>query len=148
MGVRAATMDDLPILLAMAQEFVQMCPWITLDVDSLQATIAVLLASTDACIYVATAPDTAVVGMIAGMYTRAFFNTAHGLVQELAWYVREEARQGLYGWELLEALEQWAQDKGAQSLTMATLAASSPTVAAFLVKQGFVQAETAYVKAL
>jgi L-amino acid N-acyltransferase YncA len=143
-----ATPDDMPALLAMAQQFVQMCPWIVLDVESLRSTIAVLLASHDAYVVVAETPTGEVVGMIAGMYTRAFFNAAHGLVQELAWYVTEEARHGLYGWELLHALEQWARHKGAQSLTMATLTASSPTVAAFLVKQGFVQAETAYVKAL
>lgn len=148
MAVRAATLADMDMLCAMALEFAQMCPWLTADQVSIVQTITELLTAPQACVFVAVNRHTAIVGMIAGVVTPAFFCRAHLLAQEVVWYVRPESRQAVYGWELLCALDAWATAQGARTLTMATLAASRPSVASFLVKQGFVQAETAYVKEL
>lgn len=148
MAVRAATLADMESLCAMALEFAQMCPWLTADQASIVQTITELLAAPQACVFVAVNRHAEIVGMSAGVVTPAFFCRAHLLAHEVVWYVRPTARQAVYGWALYAALDDWARKQGAQTLTMAALVASRPSVASFLVTRGFVQAETAYVKEL
>lgn len=75
-----------------------------------------------------------------------FYNRERVSAQELGWYVDPEARGVGLGSLLLEATENWAKEKGIDSISMIALPSSKTE--AFYERKGYTLQETTFIKRL
>ena len=90
--------------------------------------------------------DDRLVGMIAGFAIDEPIGRTK-ILEELAWWVEIDYRNGSTGPKLLREWERWAQAAGLEAVKMIA-PASSPEVGAFYAKRGYFPVETSYIKRL
>lgn len=86
------------------------------------------------------------VGMIAGYAVQEPIGQLR-LLDELAWWVEIDYRNGSTGPKLLREWERWAQAEGLEAIRMIS-PADSPEVGAYYAKRGYFPIETAWLKRL
>jgi hypothetical protein len=152
MRVREATLEDAPRIMELALCFLETTAYGAIVGKTNPARMAplldmcmtrgvVLLAETD------PSPEFRphVVGFLAAL-AMPHPVTAKLYVDEVAWFVEQECRNGLAGPKLLRALEDWATTKSISVVKMVAPAGSS--VGDFLERRGYRAVETAYQRTL
>lgn len=140
---RTATDDDLPDCLRMAREFCK-AAGLPGDDGSMLATLRTLMDAGG--LFVTGSP---VHGMAGVLVYPAYFNTSRIAAQELFWWVDPDARRSGAGRALLGAIEAYARQAGAHTLTMICLDdVDGDRVAAFYRSEGYRPLERNFVKVL
>lgn len=146
-GIREATIDDLPALVAMGEEFHGSTPYVS-ELESnphhYRAIGERLIADPNGTLLLREV-DGQPVGMLGAM---AFHHPLDGqwTVGELFWFSPQEHR-GVTGVRLLKALEAWARDIGAVRLQMVQ-PAWADRVGALYEALGYQMLEVAWTKRL
>lgn len=114
--VKQATPDDFPSILEMGRRFHEFSPWRDRPFSD-EATLEMLHRITESDDAVLFTNGT---GILGGVVAPIYFGG--GVVaQELFWFADKGGR------ELLDAFEQWADDKGASGVLMISLAMDEKT---------------------
>lgn len=119
MKVRLATPADVPEIVTMGEEFVQVPGYkdrLAIDRETFGAHLSKALGSPDAAVFVLE-QDGALFGAIGGLVAPSMFTPKRNAV-ELFWFVRPEARGNGNGRKLLDALIEWAKWHDCLSLNM------------------------------
>ena len=133
--IRRATLEDMPDVVRLADEFRAYSPYsaIPLDEDAFTAFAArliehgVILMSED--------------GLLGGCLNPIYFNPAYVFAAELFWW----ARKG--GQDLLRAFEGWAQEQGAVGVQFTGLRDDhSRAIERVFRRAGYAPIETAFIK--
>lgn len=134
--IRAATMDDVPALVAFGRRFHEAAgqPF-GFDPDAAAVFAQGVIASPAGCALVSDA------GMIAGVLSPAYCAPDWRMAIEMAWWAEKD------GLALLRAFEAWARDAGAQEVRMTSLA-SLPRADGLLKRLGYEPAEISYRKVI
>ncbi len=141
--IRLATLDDVPALVAMGQQFAETpeyAPILTLDPQVAAAMASMLIQSDDALVLVDEPEGQHVVGMIAFLLTPHLMS-GELLALEVVWWVNPEKRSD--GVKMLRIAEAWAKDRGAHAVQ---LIAPSARVERFYQVMGYRRVEVAYQK--
>lgn len=105
--VRAATLADDAVLVAMGRKFYESLPYE--DVEYCEASAARWLQlMRDQGVLLVAELDGVAVGMAGGIFAPFIFNDAHRVGMEVMWWIEEEHRHAGIGRALLEALERSA----------------------------------------
>jgi GNAT superfamily N-acetyltransferase len=146
--VRAATVPDIPAIVAMGVRFLQDSRYS----DQVEAEIDIdpLVRLVEACLRLGTVlvlerNPQHLVGFLALLITPHHV-TGQPTATEVAWWVNPEDRLGSEGVRLLHAAEQWARDQGATRLHM--IAPAGSPVGRLYERRGYAALETAYVRTL
>ncbi len=140
--IRAATLADVPRLVAMGRAFLATPPyagWFADDPDQLAATVTQLITGPLSTVLVAGDPVTGMIGLLATPH----FLSRQIVAGEVFWYTDPTARGA--GVRLLKAAEAWARDRGATTLQMI---APTDRVASFYARCGYQPLETSYIRRL
>lgn len=145
MIVRPATVDDIPEIVRMGQEFVSAPGYrdrLEIEPGTFAARLDKALASPDAAIFVLESGD-ALLGGIGGLAAQSMFTSKMNAI-ELFWFVRPIARELRQGRALLDALTDWAKSKDCLSLTMIE-PPDAPEVGRAYERRGFTKFETYWI---
>lgn len=143
MKARPATIEDLPECLRMGRAFAHAAK-LDADDESLIGTLHLLLR--EGALFVTGDP---VNGMVGGLAYPAYYNRSLCSAQELFWFVDPNARRSGAGQALFDALQEWAREKGAHTLTMVTLDdLDGERVADFYCSRGYRPLERNFMKVL
>lgn len=140
--IRQATLEDLPHILHLGEQFAKASKFIRYDPQIALATWTTLLNSGMATIFILKDYQ----GMLGAMaYPDP--NSGELTATEFFWWVDPVARgQGL---QLLEAYEAWAEEKGCTRAIMVHLADSMPQrLQSLYRRRGYEEMETHFVKEL
>ncbi len=147
--IRPASINDIPRLVEMGRLFFDetaIAAFATFAGESCSRTLNELIDGENGAVFVAE--ENEVVGAIGGMVYPLFFNVDHLTGQEFFWWCEPEYRKGA-GRKLFEALESWAQERGARSFTMIALESNRPdAVAAVYKRAGYRPSERSFIRGL
>ena len=136
--IRAATHDDIPVLVEMGKTFTDKAGFadhVGYDPESVEALLTGLIEGAGICL----------IGdkcMAAALVFPHPYNRAHIAAQELFWW--SEGREGML---LFSALEDAVKERGADSLTMITIEAiAAEQMGRIYTKRGFRAVEHHYMK--
>lgn len=133
--IRPASLDDLPQVLRLAQEFHAYSPYrdYPFDAEAFGAFAERLMESG----IILLSED----GMIGGLLNPLYFNPSVVMAAELFWFARKEGR------ELREAFEAWATDHGAAGVQASALCDDqAEKIRRNYERGGYAPMETAYLK--
>ena len=139
--MRKATKDDMLEIVRMGQAFADALGE-EHDITSILQTANNLI---DNDIGVILIDDHAMAG---ALVVPNFFHNSRLIATELFWWVDKEARGNGSGKKLLNGLESWAKEQGAERLTMVGMESLDPRVGLLYEKAGYTKFETNYVRAL
>jgi GNAT superfamily N-acetyltransferase len=146
MHVRAATTEDVPDIVAMAERFYAETHYAAIVPLARESAAGLALLLIERGVMLVAVHDGAIVGMV-GLFLEPFtFNVAITVATELVWWVNPEARETGAGQALLEAIESACRARGADLIRMMTLHSSPPHAAALYARRGYVPTEHAYTK--
>jgi len=134
--IRAATPDDIPVLLAMGREFHAASGMAFGFNDAAVAGFLTRMVEAEGAVVLMTDK-----GAIGGALNAAYCDPSWVYAVELFWWARGD------GLALLRAFERWAQQAGASEIRMTSLAAL-PRADRLLRCVGYVPAEVSYSKAV
>ena len=141
--IREATIDDIPALVAMGKEFFDLTGLpIEYDGNSVAQMITNLIKNEDAVVLV----DDEVKSAIAGLVYPFYFNTDILSGNEMFWWVSPEKRGT--GLRLVDKLEDWARDKGADLFQMTCLHEGHEKIGRYYERRGYMPTEHNYMRAL
>jgi len=146
--IRKGVAEDIPNLLDLGKEFFDMTDLGEITEyceDSTWDLLNVLIVHAESALLVAE-KDGQIVGMVGVSINPFYFNRAHRVAQELFWFVSEEHRGMKTALKLLEALDEWAKEVGANSISMAALGCNFDGVDKFYRAKGFIRQETHYLR--
>lgn len=148
--IREADDADIPVIAQLGAQFYREAGWADVaewDDASIRLTLGQLVTNPDGILLVLVRKGV-ICGMAGGLVHPLYFNHAHKTGQELFWWVSPDERIGT-GAALLEALEQAARDRGAQSWAMISLDKVRPeAVGAMYRRRGYRASEHTYIKRL
>lgn len=145
--IRLATKDDIPRLVELGVEFHALAKaTIPYDPPTFGAMLGGLL-DNPACVIFVSERDGVVVGSIGGILAPVLFNLTVTNVSEVFWFVAAAYRGRSDGQRLIDALEAWAKERKAATITMIALAAH-PIIGDLYEARGYTPQETQYVKEL
>lgn len=131
--IRNGTTDDIPAVVDMSFKFYAQTPYaahVPLREDT-AAGLALMTMRQDTLLVAEV--DGAVVGMLSAFIDRFTFNPDYFIVNELAFWVNEEARGSSIAVKMVRAMRERCREKGVKFFSMAALS-SSPEVAERLYK--------------
>jgi GNAT superfamily N-acetyltransferase len=147
--IRKATAQDIPACVEMGRLFHAesgVADLVPFDADSVRGVMEKLVDGGDGVLLVAEL-EGQLIGMTSGIAYPHYFNQAKKAAQELFWWVLPEKRGGTAGVRLLTALEHWAKDVGASTLTMICLPIDSPAESIYA-RTGYRPIERSFMKGL
>lgn len=148
MRVRAATLADVPAIVAMSERFyatTSYCQWADFCPETVEALAANL---TENHVMLVAEDDSGVCGMV-GLFVAPFmFNAGRTGAYEVVWWVNPEAQGAGAGKALLAAIEPACKAKGANAIQMVHLASSPPQAAAIYERMGYAHTESSYTRIL
>lgn len=148
--IREATQDDVDTVARLGRIFYEEAAWADIvewDDASIRQTLSGLVASDDGIVLV-LCREGVISGMTGGLIYPMYFNHAHRTGQELFWWLAPGERDGAGG-ALLDALEQTAKHRGAESWSMLALEKLRPeAVGALYRRRGYRASERTYIKRL
>lgn len=145
--IRPATLDDIPKIARLGEEFHAAAGWSDVASYSAKDCAASLVELMHADEFILLVAETdQIVGMAAGMVFPIYFNRSHVSGEELFWWVTPDAPQ-MTGIRLLDALEQTARAKGAQSWQMKCVSRlNGERMARLYEHRGYRTSEASFVK--
>ncbi len=146
--VRPATVEDLPRLASLANEFYSQSDVLkTFDIERFCALWQALLANGSGVIFLLES-DREIAGTIGGVaYPEQY--SAELLCQEFFLFVRKESRGGFGLLKLYRAFERWAKERGCSEIRLGHLHDLQPEeLGKLYVRLGFRHTETLYAKEL
>ena len=148
--IRNADEADVPVIALLGERFYHEAEWHDVaewDAESITLTLHHMVSSDDGIVLVMER-EGVIIGMAGGLVHPLYFNHAHRTGQELFWWISPDERSGVGG-ILLEALEQAARDRGAQSWAMISLDKVRPeAVGAMYRRRGYRASEHSFIKRL
>jgi N-acetylglutamate synthase-like GNAT family acetyltransferase len=147
MNIRDADKSDIPFIVAEGIKFLKHHPCKfeqSLDIDHLNALAENLI--TNHTLLVAE-QEGQLVGMIAGILVPNIYNKDYIGLQEMFWWVVEEARTSSAAIRLYGAFEERAKDLEVDFISMVSTV-YTPTLENYYKKQGYKPVETSYIKEL
>jgi hypothetical protein len=147
--VRPARTDDLPEVIRMGKAFFEKSAYkgIGFDEASCVELFNKLVVSDDALLLIAEQDSP--VGMIGALRYPFYMNNSHLTVQELFWWVDEDARGTRAGLSLIAGIESWATESGAKSVQMMCLDSLEPERIGNLYKRRHYKAsDHSYIKVM
>ena len=148
--IREAGEADIPAIATLGAQFYREAGWADVaawDDASIRHTLCHMIANPDGIVLVLVRKGV-ICGMAGGLVHPLYFNHAHKTGQELFWWVSPDERIGT-GSALLEALEQAARDRGAESWAMIALDKVRPeAVGAMYRRRGYRASEHSFIKRL
>lgn len=143
MIIRDVEDRDSPEIAKFAKEFMEYAP---LHVDyNINELLKFLEHVSEEAIFIVPEKDGKAVGMAAAAVTPHPYSPMYLLGTELFLWVDPEHRSGTVGPRLLKALEQRIKESGCKYISM-TSTVHTPNFKKYLLKQGYIEAETAYMK--
>lgn len=141
--MKIATLEDLPTIEKMADNFSKASPYSALtDPETIRNLLVNILSGDPSKCIIILSPD---VGFLIGAASPFLFGKQM-LGTEIAWWVEEEARGKGEGLKLLEAFEYWATNVAhCKLISMSSL---DKTVEKYYKKNGYKLYERAYMKVL
>lgn len=151
MKIREAKTSDMENLLEMGEKFFdqtrQKEMGIQFDRQSVQILATEMIEKDLGVIFLAMTDDGSPVGVAGGILFPLWMNPNHLTGQEMFWYVDPNHRKSRAGRLLFNALEKWAQDKGANSFSMVALSHMHENrVGQMYESKGYVPMEKTYIK--
>ena len=146
--IRQATLDDLDVIVSMAEKFyatTHYSHWANFNAETVENLASNLIEN-----HVMLCAESAgeVVGMV-GLFIAPFmFNNDVTAAYEVVWWVNPEAQGSGIGMELLAAIEPACKAKGCEAIQMVMMANSPPKAAAIYEKFGYTHSETSFTKEL
>ena len=142
--IRTAEHDDIIHFLRMGRNFAEAAgePF---DRESLVQHLEWIIDTENTTALVAET-DVGVVGIIAGICFPTFWDNSKITATEIWWWVEEGARKGGVGTALMDALESWAEARGAFRISMMTIAGVAPGVEKIYAARGYRLHEQTYLK--
>jgi GNAT superfamily N-acetyltransferase len=148
--MRAATLDDVETVALMGARFFEEAGWAdvtTWDHPSICATLRSMIEQESGIVLVVRHHGD-IVGMAGGLVYPAYYNAHHLTGQEMFWWVEPDHRAGV-GLMLLDALEDQAMMRGAQSWSMIALDKLRPeAIGAIYQRRGYRPSERTFIKSL
>jgi len=150
--MREATEQDLDKIVTLGKVFFQETQYSKIgteyDFDTIMSTCKKMITEPSGVIFVEEDTQSgALLGMAACMTYTLYLNARHLTGSELFWYVIPVARHNGIGHKLLEGIENWARNKGCDSLSMVTLRPGDPA-AKLYERAGYTLSEVHYLKGL
>lgn len=143
MKVRPATKADIPTIVAMGQEFVQVPGYkdrLRIEPKVFADRLDTQLAWAPGALVLVLETDAGICGAIGAYCAPSIFTNDLNAV-ETFWFVKPEARKNGGGRLLLDAVIAWAKERNALSLNMIE-PPDAPNVGALYEKLGFAKFET------
>ena len=140
MGLRVATIEDLPIILNLAMKFAKSSPYSEyVNEDKIKKIAEGFLSSEHQDKIILLYDD---IGMIVGLVSPFMFGN-NRVATELAWWIEPNERGKKAGKELLDAFEFWAKKVGCSIVTMMSL---DDKIGKYYEKRGYKLSEMSYMK--
>ena len=141
--IREATEKDIPALVEMGREFFKLTGLpIEYSGDSVAKMIGNLIDGESAVVFV----DEEVKSAIAGLVYPFYFNTDILSGNEMFWWVSPEKRGS--GIRLMDKLEEWARDKGADLFQMTCLHEGHEKIGSYYQRRGYKPTEHNFMRSL
>lgn len=117
MTIRKATLEDMPQLMAMGEQFAQYAPY---DVEYSAASTEQFLIGlwNMGGVTLVSEVDGRIAGAICGAISPVWYAPSTRIAGELAWWVDPNHRGGRHAIGLVKAFEQWAKDNGASFVSL------------------------------
>lgn len=146
--IRRATAGDIPEMVQLGTEFhaEYLAGPIPYDPHSASAFLREMVHRPEAGIFLID-HNLEVRGMAAAVIAPVFLNFHHKSASEMFWFVRKAHRKTFDSLRLFKALEDWAREQGATTMTMIALA-TNPGVSAIYERRGYKLQESNYVRSL
>lgn len=145
--IRRADADDITGIVDLGREFHAMAQIkIPYDPYGTRCFLEEALKNDAVAVFVVE-QDGKLAGTAGAILAPVFFNLQVRVAQEMFWFVSKDARGRRDSLRLLEAMEAWARENQAVSLTMVSLAVN-PNVGYLYLRRGYTALETHYVKEL
>ncbi len=144
--VRMWTLDDVPALVEMAQEFIEHTKYralVGLNIDQIVSLIHRILDDQNSVGFVAMQQNETVGMLAVSIATHPISNER--IASEICWWVKPAARSSRAGFRLLHHAEEWAQQHGANRFQMI---APNEKVGDFYRQAGYTFVETTFQKDL
>lgn len=131
--IRLATVEDMPALLRMSEEFLKEAPYtVPYDEESCIETITDLINKPeDQGILLVSEVDGKVVGMFGGLLVPIYYNKNYKQSYEWWWWMDKEYRHLEEGKNLFINYEDWAQFYGAHHGSACTMSSNKGLVSWF-----------------
>lgn len=114
--IRRATIEDMPHLLVMGEQFAAYAPH---RVEySPEGTAASLSSLMDVGVILVNEIDGEIAGALVGMIAPFWYAPSSSIAVELAWWVDPKYRGGGSASRLVKAFEQWGQENGASAISL------------------------------
>lgn len=142
--IREAILSDIPKLVEQGHRFVDDLPFdVESDEGSIQKVLTNLINDDSAIVFVSDDGLSA----IGGLAFPFFFNNNILTGQELFWWVNESDRKGRIGITLINALEDWAKNKGVEYFSMTSLDNEmKDKLSSFYERKGYIKNEQSFVR--
>lgn len=146
--IRAATRDDIPRIVEMAEQFYATTAYPALAPLAKESAAGLAIVMIDTGVMLVAEHEGRAVGMV-GLFIEPFtFNVSVKVATEIVWWV-EPAAQGVgVGAALLAAIEPACRARGVNAIRMMTLASSPPQAGALYERMGYAHSESAWTKRL
>jgi GNAT superfamily N-acetyltransferase len=149
--VRAATIDDMPSYMDLAEAFVATTPVshiVPFDREGTAAFVEGALDSENMIVLVAEDAGE-LIGITAAIAYPMYFNPSKLVAQELWWYIKPDARGGAASKLLFQEIEKWGKSKQAEAMFMVALDNDRVTTMAKMYgRLGYAPTERVFVKGL
>jgi GNAT superfamily N-acetyltransferase len=119
--IRECAESDLPELMRMARDFLACTAFCHVELDEASLTKLVSGLNGETGVVLVAERDGKLCGMIAMVAFPHYFNASVLAAQEFFWWVDPSARGTSVSIRLLERAEQWARDRGCQTVHMLSL---------------------------
>lgn len=145
--IRAATEADIPEIARLGEQFHAQAGWSDIFPYSVVDCEASLRTFMGLDSYICLVADHGgIVGMTAGILCPVYFCVSHMSGEEIFWWVSDKAPQ-MTGLRLLQALEDEAKARGAQSFQMKSIAKlNGDRMAALYQRRGYRPSEHTFIK--
>jgi len=118
------------------------------DIDNLRTLFDNAIENPDAAFFVLD-DGKDIYGFIGGFITNPFYNHSLRIALELGWWLRPEYRRAGLSMDLLGAFESWAEERGANQITMVCLESIMPEVVGKIyTDMGYRLTEHSYTKVI
>jgi len=146
--IRKATLDDVPVIVSMAEKFyatTSYSDWADYSAD----TVTILASNlTENHVMLVAEHEGEVVGMV-GLFVAPFmFNADKKAAYEVVWWVNPEAQGHGAGKALLAAIDPACKEAGCHAIQMVHLSSSPPQAAAIYERMGYAHTESSFTRTL
>lgn len=141
-NLRFATLEDISVILEMAQKLYVGSPYevFTMDANKTRKMLEKFIVEGQKDFLVLLATDPKIVGVLVGYAFEPLFSNDRAAIEAL-WYLDPEHRSSKIGQQMMDAFEYWAQSQGCKVIQYGMLSSSPPGMERLYERRGLVLAE-------